>query len=56
MTEADVECLASLVGLTIDPASRAAVVEHLAGLLRAAALFADFPLLDDAEPAPAFHP
>jgi hypothetical protein len=56
VTEADVERLAALVGLTIDPASRAAVAQNLAGLLAAARLVAEFPLPDEAEPAPRFEP
>jgi hypothetical protein len=55
VTEADVDRLASHVGLTIPPESRAAVAQHLAGLLASARLIDEFSLLD-AEPAPRFDP
>ncbi|MGH7355150.1 MAG: AtzG-like protein [Candidatus Rokuibacteriota bacterium] len=54
--EADVERLAAQVGLTIDPASRAAVAANLAALLAAARLVAEFPLPEETEPAPRFEP
>jgi len=56
ITEADVERLAASLGLTFDPARRAAVAQQLTGLLTAARLFADFPLDTRVEPAPEFHP
>jgi Protein of unknown function (DUF4089) len=55
VTEADVERLASNVGLTIPPESRAAVAQHLAGLLAFARLLDEFSL-PDTEPAPRFEP
>ncbi len=56
MSEADVERLSALLGLPIEPESRAAVADNLAGLLTAARLLAEFPLPDDVEPAPIFRP
>ncbi len=55
-TTAPVEHLASLVALSIDPADRPAVAEHLARLLSAAALVMEFPLPENAGPASVFHP
>ena len=43
VTEADVERLAALVGLPIDPDDRAAVAAALAGLLDAATLVMEWP-------------
>jgi len=54
--EAEVERLAARIGLTIDPASRAAVAANLAGLLAAARLVAEFALPEETEPAPRFEP
>jgi len=56
VTEVDVERLAALLGLPIEPESRAAVAEIVTGLLDAARVLAEFPLPDDAEPAPIFRP
>jgi hypothetical protein len=56
LTEADVERLAAQVGLTIPPAFRAAVVQHLSGLLAAARLVDEFPLPVTTEPSPRFEP
>ena len=56
VTEAEVEALAALVGLSIAPADRAAVAKQLAGLLGVARLITEFPLPDDVEPAPVFRP
>ena len=56
MSETDVERLAALLGLPIEPESCAAVAEILKGLLGAAGILAEFPLPDDAEPAPIFRP
>jgi 1-carboxybiuret hydrolase subunit AtzG-like protein len=56
VSEAEVERLAALLGLPIERESRAAVAEMLAGLLDAARMLAEFPLPDDAEPAPIFRP
>jgi 1-carboxybiuret hydrolase subunit AtzG-like protein len=53
---ADVERLAALVGLPIEPESRAAVAENLTGLLTAARRLAELPLPDDVEPAAIFRP
>ena len=56
MSEADVERLAALVGIPIEPESRAAVAENLAGLITAARRLAEFPLPEGVEPAPIFRP
>ena len=56
VTEAEVEALAALVGLSIDPAYRAAVAQQLTDPLGVAPLVTDFPLPDDVEPAPVFRP
>ncbi len=45
---------AAAVGLTVAPAWRAAILGHLAVCLRHGAVVLDFPLPDDAEPAPVF--
>lgn len=55
-TDADIERLAALVGLTIDPARRDAVREYLAALLAVSRLVTDFPLPEDLEAAPVFRP
>jgi hypothetical protein len=52
VTAAEVERLAALLGLPLEPGSAAAVAEHLDSLLAYAQLFAEFPLPDDAEPPP----
>jgi hypothetical protein len=54
--DADLERLAVTLGLTIDPALRAAVAQHLAALLVAARLVDEFPLSDTTEMAPRFEP
>jgi Protein of unknown function (DUF4089) len=46
---------AQALGLTIDPAWQANVTFNLQLILRYAALVDEFPLPDDAEPAPVFH-
>lgn len=56
VTEAEVQALAALVGLSIAPADRAAVAQQLGGLLSVARLVTEFPLPDDVEAAPVFHP
>ncbi|PYN90584.1 MAG: DUF4089 domain-containing protein [Candidatus Rokuibacteriota bacterium] len=56
VSESDVEQCAALVGLPIEPESRAAVAEILTGLLTAARLLMEFPLPGDVEPAPIFRP
>lgn len=45
---------AGLLGLTVEAEWREAVRAHLAVTLRLGALVADFPLPDEAEPAPVF--
>jgi hypothetical protein len=56
LTDADIDRLAAILGLTIDPASREAVREHVAYMLATARLVTDFPLPDDVEAAPVFRP
>ena len=56
LTDADIDRLAAILGLTIDPASREAVREHVASMLAVARLVTEFPLPDDVEPAPVFRP
>jgi len=56
VTEADIERLAGLLGLPLEPGSAASVAEQLTGLLSFARLFAEFPLPDEVEPAPIFRP
>jgi hypothetical protein len=46
---------AQALGLPLDPAWRAAVKFNFQLILRHAALVDEFPLPDDAEPAPVFH-
>jgi len=46
---------AKALGLSIDPAWRPGVTFNLRLILRLAALVDEFPLSDDAEPAPVFH-
>jgi hypothetical protein len=49
-----VEAAARALDLKLEPAWKAAVKTNLDITLRLAGLFADFPLPDDAEPAPIF--
>ena len=56
VSEADVERLAGLVGVPISPADLPAVAVALGVLLTAARLVGEFPLPDDVEAAPVFHP
>jgi hypothetical protein len=56
VTEADVERLAAVVGVRIDPAEISAVAVALGVLLSAAQLVSEFPLADDVEAAPVFRP
>ena len=56
VTEAEVEQLAALVGLSIAPAGRLAVAQQLSGLLTVARLVTEFPLPDEIEAAPVFRP
>ena len=52
--DAFVDAAAHALALPLDPAWRPAVKTNLDVTLRLAAAFADFPLPDDAEPAPVF--
>jgi hypothetical protein len=54
--DAELQRLAAAVGLTIDPALRAAVAQQLAGLLAAARIVDEFALPETIEPAPGFEP
>ena len=56
MTEADVERLAALLGVPIDPAHRAAAARQLTILFAAARLLEEFPLGEDVALAPEFRP
>jgi len=56
VTEADVDLLAAQLGLVITPERRAAVAQHLAGLLAAVRLIDEFALPETTEPAPRFEP
>jgi Protein of unknown function (DUF4089) len=49
-----VDASADALGLKIEPVWKGAVKANLAVTFALAALFADFPLPDDAEPAPVF--
>jgi hypothetical protein len=51
-----VDFTAATLGLPIDPASRPAVLQNLAGLLQAARAVAEFELPTDLEGAPVFEP
>ena len=53
--DALVEAGAKALGLPLDPAWQASVKFNLALILRHAALVEEFPLPDDAEPAPVYH-
>ena len=54
--EAHVAHMAEVIGLSIDPAWRPAVVANMDATARMAALVLDFPLDDPVEPAPVFAP
>ena len=54
--EAYVDAAARLVGLPLDPAHRPGVVVNIGRIAQMAALFMDFPLPDETEPAPIFEP
>ena len=56
VTENDVERLATLIDLPIDPADRAGVATALAVVLGAAQLVMEFPLPEEIHPAPVFRP
>jgi hypothetical protein len=55
-TEAYVDAAAALIGLPIDPAYRPGVVVNLERIAQMGALVMEFPLPDEAEPAPVFRP
>ena len=50
------EHAAAAIGLPLDPARKAAVVQHLAVMLAATTLVLEFPLPDEVEAAPVFEP
>ena len=54
--ETYVDAAAALIGLPIHPEHRSGVVLNLERIAQMAALVMDFPLLDEAEPAPVFRP
>ena len=54
--DAYVDAAAALIGLPIDPAHRPGVVVNLERIAQMAALVVEFPLPEDAEPAPVFRP
>ena len=54
--EAYVDAAAALIGLPIDAAHRPGVAINLERLAQMAALVMEFPLPDEAEPAPVFRP
>ena len=54
--EAYVDAAAALIGLPIDPEHRPGVVLNLARIAQMAALVLEYPLPDEAEPAPVFRP
>lgn len=56
MTLADVERLAALLGLPLEPESALVVAEQLASYLAVERLLAELPLPDDVQPAPIFRP
>ena len=51
-----VDVAAALIGLPVDPAHRRGVILNLERIAQMAALVAEFPLPDEAEPAPVFRP
>ena len=51
-----VDHMAAVLGLAIDPAHRPGVVANMARTGEIARLVTDFPLPDDVELAPTFHP
>ncbi len=53
--DTSVAASAQALGLTLDPSWEAGVQFNLQLILRHAALVDEFPLPDDAEPAPIFH-
>lgn len=55
-TDEDIDRLAAMAGLTIDPAHRPGVLRNVQILLDQAALFLDPPLDPLVEPAPVYRP
>jgi hypothetical protein len=51
-----VDQAAPLMGLTLTAEQRDAVIRNLAVTMQVAALVMDFPLPDDVDAAPVFHP
>jgi hypothetical protein len=51
-----VDHMASVLGLAIDPAHKPGVIANVARTAEIARLVTDFPLPDDVELAPTFHP
>jgi hypothetical protein len=51
-----VEHMAAVLGLAIDPAYMPGIVGNMARTAEIARLVTDFPLPDDTEIAPSFHP
>jgi hypothetical protein len=51
-----VDAAAALIGLPIDPAHRPGVVLNMQRIAEMAALVMEFPLPDETEAAPVFHP
>jgi 1-carboxybiuret hydrolase subunit AtzG-like len=51
-----VDQAAALIGLPLDPAHRPGVVLNLGRIAAMARLVMEFPLPDEAEPAPVFRP
>ena len=51
-----VDAAAKLVGLPLDPAHRPGVVLNIERIAQMAALFMEFPLPDETEPAPIYRP
>jgi Protein of unknown function (DUF4089) len=51
-----VDAAAALIELPLDPAHRPGVILNMQRIADMAALVMSFPLPDDVEPAPIFHP
>jgi hypothetical protein len=54
--EAYVDAASKLVGLPLDPVHRPGVVTNLERIAQMAALFMEFPLPEETDPAPVFTP
>ena len=54
--EKHVNHMAAVLGLAINPAHRPGVIANMARTAEIARLMTDFPLPDDVELAPTFHP